>query len=88
MLACIICLAVLSGLLNLMRGATSEIDADASFEADSTEFPTVVMHLLEKGGNTAARLSNCREWHLSNINAEGKPLLDIVDFSVWLVFVW
>lgn len=45
----------------MMRGATSEIGADASFEADSTEFPTVVMHLLEKGGNTAARLSNCGE---------------------------
>jgi hypothetical protein len=49
------CLEVLSSLLNLIRGVTSEIDAEESREADSTLFPTVVMHLLVKGGNTAAQ---------------------------------
>lgn len=59
MLACIMCLAVLSSLLNLMQGATTETDADVSCEADSSEFPTVVMHLMGKGGSTAAHLTNC-----------------------------
>lgn len=43
------CLAVLSSLLNLMRGATLETAAEESCEADATEFPTVEMHLLAKG---------------------------------------
>lgn len=47
--ACIMFLAVLSSLLNLMRGATSETDAE-SCEADSTLFSTVEMHRLPKEG--------------------------------------
>lgn len=44
---CIMFLAVLSSLLNLIRGGTSETEADASCEADSTGFPVVVMDLMK-----------------------------------------
>lgn len=49
--ACIMCLAVLSSLLNLMRGATSEEAAGGACEADSTELPDVEIHLLVKCGS-------------------------------------
>ena len=52
-------LAVLSSLLNLILGGISEIDADESTDDDSTEFPTVEMDRLEKGGNTSAQWNKC-----------------------------
>lgn len=51
--ACIICLAVLSSLLNLMREAPSVMAFEATFAADSAEFPAVVMVLLRNGGPAA-----------------------------------
>lgn len=52
--ACIICLAVLSSLLNLMRGAKSEEAAAGGYEADSTELSDVEIHLLAKCGSIIA----------------------------------
>lgn len=42
---CIMCLAVLSSLLNLIRGGTSGMEAEASWGTDSTGFPNVAKHL-------------------------------------------
>lgn len=53
--ACIICRAVLSSLLNLIRGATLEIDGGESTKDDSAESPAVAMDLQEKGGNSFAQ---------------------------------
>lgn len=51
--ACIICLAVLSSLLNLIWGTSSVIGVEGTLEADSTDFPTVVIVLLGNGGPAA-----------------------------------
>lgn len=81
---CIMCLAVLSSLLNLMRGATSDPDIVESWVADSTGFTPVVMHLLGKGGETVSRGSK-PGWGLLN----NMDLLKYVDVSVWKpLVVW
>lgn len=83
MRACIMWLAVLSSLLNLILGVTSGIDAEESCEADSTVFSTVVMHLLVKGGSTAAQCNKPGLELLLDTDTEGMPLLDGVAIAAW-----
>lgn len=45
---CIMCFAVLSSLLNLIRGVTRESEVEASWETVSKGVPIVAMNLLEK----------------------------------------
>lgn len=46
--ACIMCLAVLSSLLNLMRGGTPDSEEEASCASESAELSVVEKHLLDK----------------------------------------
>lgn len=85
--ACIICLAVLSSLLNLTWVVTSETNGDESTEDDSTESPTDAMDLQENGGNTFAQWNRRGCGHLNTVETEDKLLLVILSV-LKLVFIW
>lgn len=67
------CLAVLSNLLNLMRGGTSGTGAELSWE-DSMEFVWVDKNLEGKQGTSAAARWN--KLSLESPSIDAKPLLD------------
>lgn len=69
----IMCLAVLSSLLNLMRGGTSRMEAEASWGTESTEVPNVEKNLLL--GTTAGRWCKLGVGPAQNLSVGAMPLL-------------
>lgn len=77
------CRAVLSNLLNLMRGGTSGSGIEPSWEEESTEFASVDINLLWQRGTSGEACWNEASLELPSMEAKPLPDSTLGNAPVW-----